>query len=135
MAADTQMVQGTAVIGSFTKIARRDSDGALAGACGNAGFVAAFLEWFKGDGSSTPPHQDQESGDRGVIVDKTGAVKMFESSGSFDVGTGWFAIGSGKEFALGAMDVGASSIEAVIAATLRDPYSGGDVICLSHDQA
>jgi ATP-dependent protease HslVU (ClpYQ) peptidase subunit len=42
-----------------------------------------------------------------------------------------FAIGSGMDFALGAMDAGKSPAEAVEIACRRDPHSGGEVTSLS----
>lgn len=48
-----------------------------------------------------------------------------------------FAIGSGRDFALAAMDMGASAEEAVRAAMKRDVYTGGKVRTLrvAHDPA
>ena len=42
----------------------------------------------------------------------------------------YFAMGSGRDFALGAMAAGASAEEAVRAAIAHDVYSGGEVVTL-----
>lgn len=42
----------------------------------------------------------------------------------------YFAVGSGDEYALGAMCMGASAIEAVGAAIRFDPHSGGSITVL-----
>lgn len=45
-----------------------------------------------------------------------------------------FAIGSGRDFALAAMDMGASAKEAVEAAAKRDVYTGGTIRTLIIDK-
>ena len=42
-----------------------------------------------------------------------------------------FAIGSGADFAIGAMDQGATPVRAVERAIARDPFSGGAITCLA----
>lgn len=131
LAADTRMIQGSAIIGNVTKIVRRD-DGALAGGAGDLAWVQAFHRWFMAGEEGDPPIL--EDGSKGLIVRRRKPVEMFEPGGTVEWKPPYLAIGSGKEFALGAMFAGASAIEAIKAAMAFDPGTGGEVMVLTHDQ-
>ncbi|WP_029083427.1 hypothetical protein [Bradyrhizobium sp. th.b2] len=132
LAADTRMIQGTAIIAeNVVKIVRRD-DGALCGGAGDCAWVQAFHRWFLGGEEGDPPIV--EDGDKGVIVKKPGPIKYFEPGGTVEFRAPYFSFGSGKEFALGAFWTGATAKEAVQAAMHFDPGTGGRVMVLSHDQ-
>lgn len=47
----------------------------------------------------------------------------------------FFAIGSGNELALGAMEMGAAAVEAVRAAAKHDPWTGLPIYAVRHDAA
>lgn len=132
LAADAIMCSGGVLIGNAEKITRRD-DGALAGGAGDASYVSAFLTWFK-DGEQGPPPEAREgehSFDRAIIIRPTGAIEktieVYEPRGRFPVRAVYYAMGSGKESALGAMYAGASAEMAIHAAIAHDPHTGGDV--------
>lgn len=129
LAADTRMIAGTAIIGSIAKIVRRD-DGALCGGAGHASVVQAFQRWFLDGEEGDPPVEDET---KMFVISPKGNVEMFEVDGTIEWRAPYFAMGSGKEFALGAMYAGASAEEAVKAAMKFDPYSGGKVMTLTHD--
>lgn len=131
IAADTQMIQGTSIIGHVTKIVRRD-DGALCGGAGDLAWVQAFHRWFLDGCDGDPPRFDDDCS-KGLIIRRRKPIEIFESCGAFEFRPAFVAIGSGKEFALGAMQVGASAKQAVKAAMAFDPGSGGTVMALSHD--
>ena len=131
IAADTQSIGGNAITATnLTKIVRRSKDGALCGASGYLAFVQAFHRWFLGNERGRVP--GFHDGDRAFIVRKGKPIEMFESVGSFDYEPEYIAIGSGMEFALGAMHAGASAADAVAAAIAHDPGTGGKVIVLRH---
>ncbi|SDK41836.1 hypothetical protein [Bradyrhizobium ottawaense] len=133
MAADTRMIQGTAIIGSMVKIVRRD-DGALAGAAGDAGWAQAFHRWFLDGEDGEFPMLEENS--KGVIIRRRRKpIEMFEQGGTIVFKPPFFAMGSGKEFALGAMAQGASAEAAVEVAMRFDPGSGGNITVLRNDEA
>lgn len=131
LAADTAMCQGGVMVGSVVKIARRN-DGDMCGAAGDAAYNAAFRDWFLGGEEGNPPQAKQEEGifDRGVIFRKAGGIDVFEPRGKFSVLAPYFAFGSGKEAALGAMFAGADAETAVRAAIQFDPHTGGEITLL-----
>ncbi|MCA1379422.1 hypothetical protein I6F34_01130 [Bradyrhizobium sp. BRP05] len=125
------MIQGTAIIGNIAKIVRRD-DGAMAGGAGDAAWVQAFHRWFLDGEQGDPPIVEDNS--KGVIVQKRRPIEYFEQNGTLEYRAPYFAFGSGKEFALGALFAGATAEQAVRAAMQFDPNTGGRVMLLSHDE-
>jgi hypothetical protein len=63
----------------------------------------------------------------GLLVDLRGRVWLYEGNIWQPVKQKYYAIGSGGEFALAAMDAGAGAVEAVRIAIGRDLWSGGKV--------
>lgn len=131
LAADTAMCQGGVMMGAVVKIARR-ADGDMCGSAGDAAYNAAFTQWFLGGETESPPQAKQEDGilDRGVIFRRTGKIEVFEPRGKFYVQAPYFAFGSGKEAALGAMFAGADAETAVRAAIQFDPHTDGEITVL-----
>ena len=123
------MIAGTSIIGNICKIVRRE-DGALCGGAGHASVVQAFQRWFL-DGEEGDPPVEEET--KALVISPRGKVEMFECDGTIEWRAPYVAIGSGKEFALGAMFMGADAVQAVKAAMKFDPYSGGKVMKLTHD--
>jgi ATP-dependent HslUV protease subunit HslV len=132
MAADTRMIQRTAIIGNITKIVRRN-DGALCGGAGDAAWVVAFHDWFLAGEQGDPPAVPDSC--KGLVAVKRRPVELFEQSGAFKFKAPYVAIGSGMEFALGAMHMGASAPAAVRTAMKFDPGTGGKLMVLTHDKA
>jgi 20S proteasome alpha/beta subunit len=140
MAADTKVIQANSTLAAdVIKIVRRPSDGALCGGSGSIAWVQAFHRWFL-EHESFEPHEQPvdppriQEGDRAIIARKGKPVEVFESCGSYDYDPDYVAIGSGMEFALGAMHHGATAGEAVGAAIRHDPGSGGGILVLEHDE-
>lgn len=138
MAADTRMCSGNQFIDqSMTKIARNKA-GDLCGISGDAALGGPFLEWFlKGERGKHPPiiYEPTKSDIHAVIVRAKGTMRRFEPGGWFYFVAPYFAMGSGRDFALGAMHMGADAIRAVQAGCAHDPSSGGQIILLRHDGA
>jgi ATP-dependent protease HslVU (ClpYQ) peptidase subunit len=132
LAADTQMIQGTSVIGQTVKIVRR-KDGVLCGGAGDLAWVQGFQRWFLEGEEGDPPPLDDAS--KGLIIRPKKPIEMFEEFGAIEWTSPFVAIGSGKEFALGAMYVGATAEQAVRAAMVLDPFTGGKVMKLRHAKA
>ena len=127
LAADTGSYPGR--MGEVIKIAKYGKF--LAGACGNATYLDAFLKWFLGgrEGKSPEPKSDSDGCDRGVIFGpKLTDIEIFEPGGSFKmINCPYFAMGSGRQVALGAMHAGANARQAVFAAMTHDDYTWGAV--------
>ena len=121
------------MFGEVTKISRR-SDGALAGAAGDATYNSAFLMWFLSFQLNDAPKAEESDNtiDRGVIFYPDGRIDVYEPRGRFAVKAPYYAFGSGKAEALGALFAGADAETAVRAAIAIDPHSGGNVTVLSH---
>ncbi len=75
-----------------------------------------------------PPPKLEEI--NGLLVDLKGHMWLYEGNIWQRIWGKYFAIGSGSVFALGAMDAGASAVEAVRIGKKRDPYSGGKITSL-----
>lgn len=131
LAADTMMCSGGVLSGRSTKIVRR-RDGTMCGAAGGATYGEAFKRWVLNGERRKPPKATQGDGwfDRGAIFRPDGKIVVFEPDGAFEVEAAYYALGSGKEAALGAMFAGADAVTAVRAAIEHDPHTGGDVTVL-----
>lgn len=132
MSADTRVIQGHAIIGDVTKITRRP-DGALCGCAGDAVFASLFHAWFL-DGCPKALEPERGDSDQAVVVDRRRKIEVYEAGGSFVLLADYCAIGSGKEFALGAMSIsGTTAEDGVMAALRHDPYSGGGIVSIHHE--
>jgi 20S proteasome alpha/beta subunit len=133
LAADTMMIKGTTILGHVTKIVRRE-DGALCGGSGNLGWVQAFHRWFLAADEDVEPPPLSEY-DTGIIVRKGNPeIEIFENGSSFHFEPAYTAIGSGSEFALAVMSVGADAETAVRTAMMFDPGTGGIVEVVEHGE-
>lgn len=136
LAADTRACMGEQTVGTVTKIARNDK-GDLAGAAGAASYNHAFLRWFAGGEQGDAPLAKEvtnASYDRGVIFRRAGPIEVHEPSGKHEMRANYYALGSGRPEALGAMYAGATAEGAVRAAIAHDITCGGDITTLRHDQ-
>ncbi len=134
LAADNRAMTGDNILGTIVKIAK-NSNGDLAGAAGLASYNYNFIKWFTGMESGEPPKasKDDNNYDRGVIFRKNGKIEVFEPTGVFEVKAPYFAFGSGKPEALGALFMGATAEQAVHAAAAHDPNTGDGVTVLRHE--
>ena len=132
LAADTSTVAGGTRCGRIVKIVR-GKRGELAAACGGATYNAAFLRWVRGGRRGNPPKTGGDnSGDKGAVFFPNRRIEVFEGDGSFAFTADYYAIGSGRCEALGAMFVGASASLAVRASIAHDVNTHGEVVTLRH---
>ncbi len=102
----------------------------LVGASGATAHCQAFIEWVRnGRKASTMPKPLPDDKFEGIVIDDKGCITVYEEGLlSVEFGTHpFFAIGSGAQFAIGAMEAGASALEAVKIAAKRDIYTGGEI--------
>lgn len=77
------------------------------------------------DPAKLPP---AEKADWNLLVVDPDSIQLYSSDVPYPIDVKPpFAIGSGEKYALGAMDGGLSPAEAVLAASKRDPYTGGNI--------
>ncbi len=128
MAAD-RAISTNALVGTARKVWRRKQDGALLGMSGSWAVVQKWSEWFlAGERGPAPPlGPNEDSSAHALLVRPEGAVEWHYSSGKATFEAPYYAIGSGSDFAMGAMAVGASARQAVAAAARHDPHTGGGV--------
>lgn len=126
MAADGLITGGSIRDGFLTKIRKR-KDGALAGAAGNGALAQAYLDWFANPspkkGKPPPLCVDNETATI-FMVEPNGQIVMIRHYGPMRVNAPYYAMGSGEEIALGAMEFGATAEQAVEVAGKLDVNTG-----------
>lgn len=129
LAADRLCAAGSRREGMVRKIAKRKSDGALIGGCGSVSIVSEYIDWFlKGERGKSPSLGEDDKHDAEMIVVRPGRkVYLYDRTGKYQLKAKAIAMGSGCEYAYGALEMGAGAIEAVKIAIRRDAYSGGGV--------
>lgn len=123
------LVSGPPGVRWTMKLSRRDD--AVYGGCGCRGDIQALAEWYFGDRKEPPKYfligNDQPNAEILVMHDD-GRVYYCGWGGCPQDVPDYAAIGSGSEYAVGAMHMGASAIRAVEAAICHDSNSGGGII-------
>jgi hypothetical protein len=131
MAADTWITAGGTMVGETVKI-KKNKNG-LWGAAGDLSDMVKFLLWA--DNPEIDAFNLMHFGNfAGIHVDCNGMVYYYDdkSSGiSAPVVVKYAAEGSGRDHALGAMEMGASAIEAVKVCAKLDVSIGGWVDSIS----
>jgi hypothetical protein len=130
IAADNGLCDGGLLQCNMKKIARNES-GEIAGACGEASWIFAFLDWFAKPSSnlspSIPRDKDGNAEAKGFLVRTDGVIRVFNARGFLDVQAPYYSIGSGSLVAVGAMWEGASAMRAVAASIAHDESTWGDI--------
>ncbi len=125
LAADGRMSQGhTVVTDKYTKVKRIPGGLAVAGS-GDVTRLAAFVDWLMGGSEGARPSLKNCDA---LVVYPSGKVEAFDETGSVILPkSGYYAEGSGRAFALGAMAMGADAREAVKVAARFDQGTGGRI--------
>lgn len=118
---------------TVVKVARNER-GDLAGASGEAVYCHQFLEWFTGGEKFDAPEVPEGGTAFIVRANDQGRVECWEKPGFFTVMAPYYAIGSGRELAYGAMAFGAEAHQAVSCAAKHCVHTGGDVVAISHEE-
>lgn len=108
-------------------------DGSLVGGAGEYSFILAMVEWLGGRASEFPASQrDKDDWQPILHITTSGKVHIYERT-PFPLRSHatQFAVGSGKQYALAAMHMGAGAVEAVEVAAHFDPNTGLGVEFLS----
>lgn len=135
-AGDTLVVGYACGIGGMRKLVKTPN-GNLVGGSGDAGYVSKFLAWAKRDFRDgwVEGNETETTVDHAFVtftVEGKPYVRIYEGKEVFDLQTPFYALGSGRPMAIGAMVAGASVEDAVRIACQLDPNSGGEVIVERH---
>lgn len=133
LASDSRICrEGLILSDKMTKIWKL-TDGSLFGGSGIPPFIATYRDWLQGGRvEKRPPLIDKECWSICVQIHLGGRVELHEEGGSSILPSDIvFGCGSGRDFAIAAMDFGRSVADAVSYAMTRDPGSGGAVQILA----
>lgn len=136
MAADTAGTIGTMMVYNTVKIAK-SAEGRLYGVCGCYAEACNVVSWVNngchGDIPLPRVMDKDEHSFTCLIVDPDGSIRVMTAHG-YEImhNCDYIAIGSGQEYAMGAMFAGADAETAVRASIRHDIYTGGDVLTVSN---
>ena len=119
MIADLQVTRGNTKGKTIPKIMK--VDGALIGMAGNLDAILAVRQWFENGRQGEFPKDENING---IIVDKNGIWEFFGNGIPYKYPGKFIAIGSGADFALGAMEAGADMVKALKIASKLDTGTG-----------
>lgn len=137
LAFDSRVTAGNLVEGSIQK-GRQTKNMIMAGA-GSVEDLVAVMDWLETGGDEATKKNFGIAGrdvDVDVLcVDKKGKVTFYgHKLYPIEITSLFYVLGSGKELALGALEMGASAKEAVQIAAKYDTNSGGSVRTLHLDK-
>jgi hypothetical protein len=127
IAADSYSTTDQLFCASISKIVRTP-EGGVAGACGEAQEIAAFLdEAGRGNGMKFRSKSDDFEG---ILVLPSGEVWLVEPRGSYRAEAPHHVCGSGSMLALGAFHMGATPEQAVEAACAHSTSCRGPILSM-----
>lgn len=101
----------------------RLKDGRIVGGAGNSFDFASWIEWLEGGKINECPIEAKQF--VGLILNRDGSVLWVDHKGREAPVPTPCAVGSGQQYALGAMHAGATPEQAVAAGIAYDVWSGG----------
>lgn len=128
LAADTQSSRGSGIAGHVDKIGRTD-DGFLWAFTGTADFQEQCVAWAKhGRDLPAPDIAEPNENSTFILIGPNGSPREWNGRGWYETKPQeFYAWGSGAEYALGAMAMGADAAHACLIATQFDVYCGGEI--------
>jgi len=118
LAADRQVTWHNQKLGETTKAVKRKKDGALCATSGSTPMGEAFKKWFLAGEKGKPPLMKIDGEIVSAVIIYPGPTLVHHSDvGRCVVETDLFAMGSGEDYALGAMAAGKTAAEAVVIAS------------------
>lgn len=125
MAGDGQASNDGMRVASACRKVRLATEGRIVGLCGTSSDMEPFLQWLD-DGTKPKLEKNTTT----LVLYPEGAIRRYYHDLKFDIEEAPVAIGSGCQFAVTAMDMGASAEKAVAMAAERDIYTGGKITVL-----
>lgn len=106
----------------------------LVGACGSSSGSQDFLHWISAGRKleDWPTHlKEKDNTFSAMVIEKDKRISLYEASPYPSIlEQPFWAIGSGRDFAIAAMHCGKSAYEAVEIAIIYDVYCGNGIDCL-----
>jgi hypothetical protein len=127
LAADTLLTSDGTRVGYTAKIRR--SRRCLIGFCGRLANFEHFYSWFRGGMVGA----FLSEGGNVFIIPPTGPTIIWGNGAPWTETAAQWALGDGEHIALGAMQVGATAVEAVRAAIALNVHTGGDITVLRRE--
>lgn len=127
LSADTQSVNGN-LKRRVQKIFRL-KDGSLFAGCGEYDDCLAAKDWLE-NGGAKPALKDFSA----LIVTPDGAFRLETHLIRHPIAEPFFAIGSGRDFAIMAMHLGKTSAESVALTSVYDAWTGGPIESMTLDE-
>lgn len=128
MSCDGLITSGSSIIDTNSVKVFRCNNGSILGLSGDTHNWYSLLSYFNEEIKEWPVIR----GDFSVLLlESNGAVFSYDETGRSWMRPTPTAIGSGRSYALGALDMGATTEEAVKIACNRDAYSGGTITTMS----
>lgn len=133
IAADGRSCISDRVSGSHVSKLRRLKDGSILGLAGDLQDIDQVAAWL----------DSGEEGKKPKVGNYTDALRLMPDGRLLHYSPALlatpvdvpFAIGSGADFAIGAMDAGMSALRAVEIASQRDPFTGGKITTMEARRA
>ena len=130
IAADSRTTWNGGHLGDVTKIAKNGK--ILAGSAGSASQCKLFLDWVLSGMMGDQPKLVADDYELDAFVAlPDGKIVFFNGQSSFPLKARFYACGSGYQYALGAMSMGATAEEAVRIAAQHDTKTGGEIQTLT----
>jgi ATP-dependent protease HslVU (ClpYQ) peptidase subunit len=127
MAGDGLREMCRTIVDTKAQKVRRLADGRIVGTSGDTALGLQVVEWLEGKA----PKPDRKVDDfAAIILYPSGKVETLSDCFQPIEVEVPVAVGSGMDFAIGAMEAGKEPEEAVAIACKRDPGSGGKIIVL-----
>lgn len=140
MASDSLAAAGTMNTGDTPKVFR--IHGCLVGISGTARLIRVFTDWFAEhmDSGDVPPiapnflepKVGSEDSIYAIVVTPNGKIWKYEDGlAPWPLDCKFIACGSGRDFAMGAMAMGAGAVKAVEVAKSLDAFTGGKTVAFT----
>lgn len=131
LASDSRVTEGSMISPGCVPKVRRLPDGNLIGWCGELSKASSLIDYLTDPDNAEP--FTSKKGLTAFILTNKGKILQYEGSDWFEFKQPYIALGSGKDYAYGALAMGASAKEAVKAAIKFDTGSGGRIKTLTWD--
>lgn len=134
LAADTMITYGTTLMPGSTKKIHKLPNGALYGFTGSLEIGEVMRRHLVDVGQTSGVLEDRhdlkDENFEALVVQPDGTTLFFENRTWMILKLPYVAMGSGKDYAYGALELGASAKQAVKAAKALDANTGGRIVTL-----
>lgn len=123
MLSDKKMTLHATSVAKVFKVKGYDGEQWLVGGVGSMTMLTQFVEWFKDTTTATETPSMENT--QALALNSKGQLFLYYATPyPIHIRDKWFAIGSGGEYAVGALEAGATPEQALRIATKRDANTG-----------